>query len=314
VHKILKNTLIGFVVCYGCLQLSYTLFDISTRQVDRTANPDLGADQKLSRNPVFLVSYADGHEVYFQNQHALAQSAINRGIEFILNYRRSHIAPYFYEKHRAILDEKSGSGYWLWKPYIILQTMFSVPDGSIIVYADAGAIFTGSLMPILKHLETYDAIFYRFSAKTNEILKTTIDFQVAEELGVTHHQDFETKTHLWAGFMIFRNCNATREFVKNWLELCTNPNFLKGYGKGRHFHDQSLMNIMYLKSSANFVALPEDDFRPMLKWQHRPPAEASYSLMPYQQPSMSYYEHKAWRFPPLKWLRYVLFRGWSSSE
>ena len=308
-HKFFKNIIIIFVISYGCLQLSYNLFDISTRKVDAVANPDFGAKEKLFRNPVYLVSYVDGHEVWFQNQHALAQSALNRGIDFILNYRRSHIDDDFYKKNQAILDEKFGAGYWLWKPYVILKTMLTAPEGSIIVYADCGDIFTGSLMPILKYLKNHDGVFYRYDSDGNGSLNTTMDNQVAKELGVDEHPDFKIKSQLWAGFMAFRNCQASREFVKSWLELCTNPNFIKGYGKDKHFHDQSLMNISFMKSSANFIALREQEFQPMLKWQHRPPAESSFSLMPYQQPSMSYYEHKAWRFPPLKWLRYVLFKG-----
>ena len=306
----IKKLFIFFGICYGCLHLSYTLFDISTRKVDPIANPDFKASEKLFSKGVYLVSYADGPEVFFQNQHALAQSALNRGVDFILNYRRSHIDEDFYTKYQKILDEKSGAGYWLWKPYVILKTMETAPEGSVIVYADTGAIFTNSLMPILEHLQEYDGIFYRYAREMYGTLKTTIDTQVAQELGVSEHSDFNTTRGLWAGLIVFRNCERTRSFVKAWLTLCTNPNYVQGYGKGTHFHDQSLLGITLLKYPNRMIALPEDDFQPMVKWQHRHQNEASFSLMPYQQPSMSYVEHKAWRFPPLKWLRYVLIKGW----
>lgn len=305
----LKKLFITFAICYSCLQLSYTLFDISTRSIDNAANPDFGAKNKLFSKGVYLISYADGFEVFFQNQNALAQSALNRGVDFILNYRRSHIDEDFYKKYQTILDEKYGAGYWLWKPYIILKTMETTPEGCVIIYADSGAILTSSLMPLLKYLERYDGIFYRYDREMYGTLKTTIDAQVAQELGVSTHIDFDKIRQLWAGFMVFRNCQVTRDFIKTWLELCTNPNLIKGYGKSRHFHDQSLLSITLLKHPNRMVALSEDDFQPIVKWQHRHQDEASFSLMPYQQPSMSYIEHKAWRFPPLKWLRYVLFRG-----
>lgn len=304
-----KKLFIVFFVCYGCLQLSYTLFDISTRSIDHIAHPDFKSQKKLFCQGVYLVSYADGSEVFFQNQNALAQSALNRGIDFIFNYRRSHIDETFYKKHQNILDEKSGVGYWLWKPYFILKTMKNTPEGSIIVYADTGAILTNSLIPILNHLQKNDGIFYRYNREMYGTLKTTIDAQVAHELRGTAHPDFDKTIPLWAGFIVFRNCQITRDFVKAWLELCTNSNHLKGYGRSSHSHDQSLLNITFLKRPNRMIALPEDDFQPILKWQHRHQQEACYSLMPYQQTSMSYIEHKAWRFPPLKWLRYVLFRG-----
>ncbi len=308
-RKILKNITIVFAICYGCLQLNYYLFDISTRSLDHIANPDFNAKEKLYSKGVYLISYASGNEVFFQNQNALAQSALNRGFDFTFNYRKSHIDKGFYEKNKEILDDKIGGGYWLWKPYVILKTMEEAPEGSIIVYADSGSIFTGSIMPILKHLEKCDGILYRYSEDAFATTDKIIDPQVAEELKAAEYPDFKTKKHLWAGFIVLRNCAATREFVKQWLELCTNPNFIKGYGKGWHLHDQALLNIMFLKNPGNLVALPGSDFDRILKWNHRHPNEASYSLMPYQQQSMSYYEHKAWRFPPLKWLRYVLFKG-----
>lgn len=305
----MKKIAIFSFVCYGCLQLFYTLFDISTRGIDSTAHPDFGAQEKLFREGIYLISYADGNEVFFQNQNALAQSALNRGVDFIFNYRRSHIDKTFYQQHKALLDEKAGAGYWLWKPYLILKTLENTPEGSVIIYADSGAILTNSLIPILKHLQQNDGIFYRYNREIYGTLKTCIDAQVAQELGVATHSEFDKSRQLWAGFMIFRNTPTARHFVKAWLNFCANSNYLKGYGKSQHFHDQSLLNITLLKYPNRMIALPEDDFQPIVKWQHRHPQEARYTLMPYQQSSMSYIEHKAWRFPPLKWLRYVLLRG-----
>lgn len=305
----MKKLSIVFFICYGCLQLGYTLFDISTRNIDPIAYPDVKAKEKLFREGVYLISYADGNEVFFQNQNALAQSSLNRGIDFILNYRRSHIDANFYEKHKDILDEKGGAGCWLWKPYLILKTMQETPEGSIIIYADSGAIFTDSLVPILKFLQENDGVFYRYNRDMYGTIKTTIDAQVAHELGVDTHPDFDKSRQLWAGLILFRNNSVARQFVKAWLNLCENPKYLKGYGKSRHSHDQSLLTITLLKHPKRMIALPEDDFQTMVKWQHRHPHESRYSLMPYQQSSMSYIEHKLWRFPPLKWLRYVLLRG-----
>jgi len=44
----------------------------------------------------------------------------------------------FYSQNKEILDTPRGSGLWCWKPWIILDLMNKLPDGEIIVYADAG--------------------------------------------------------------------------------------------------------------------------------------------------------------------------------
>ena len=34
--------------------------------------------------------------------------------------------------------ERGGGGYWLWKPYIILETLSRIEENDILVYVDAG--------------------------------------------------------------------------------------------------------------------------------------------------------------------------------
>jgi hypothetical protein len=49
--------------------------------------PELSEAQKSVN--IHLISYSDGAEIYRQNQNILAMSAINRGVDFIHNYRRN---------------------------------------------------------------------------------------------------------------------------------------------------------------------------------------------------------------------------------
>ena len=298
---------------YICLQLTYTLFDISTRRIDPATNPDLNATQPLDRPSVYLVSFAAGNEVFFQNQNALAQSALNRGVDFILNYRRSHIDKDFYEKHKDILNEKCGAGYWLWKPYIILKTLNETPEGSIIIYADSGIIFTGSLKPLLDFLKTHDGVFYKYRKKVWKKNRShpphPIDPDVLHEVGLDHSQEFLTSNKLWAGFMAFRNDEAARNFVRKWLNLCTNADLIKGYG-APHQHDQSLLNIAFYQEHGNMVALAEPYFRPFVAWPHRHSDKASTSLLFWQSPHFQYHiEQLFQKWIPFKWLCHVWVRG-----
>ena len=42
----------------------------------------------------------------------------------------------FYEDNFHILQAKKGLGYWLWKPYIILQELLKLDNGDVLVYSD----------------------------------------------------------------------------------------------------------------------------------------------------------------------------------
>lgn len=306
----MKKVFLHFFFLYFFWQIFITLFDISTRHIDPFSNKDYKVNSYKSRDPVYLVSYADGDEVFYQNQHALVQSGINRGIDFFLSYRKSLLDEDFYNKNKSVLDEKSGAGYWLWKPYIILKTLENSPDNSVIIYADSGMIFTSSLVPLIEKTKNFDALLFACDENTYRNLDNATDKKVSEETGADKLNNFKNHPQVWGCFMIFKNTIKTREFVKKWLEMCLKTSWLKGYGVSSHYHDQSLMAICFLKNPDGILLMHEKDFWPIAKWHHRHKNEENYSLLVYQQPGMHYFEHKAWRFPPLKWFRYVFYKGW----
>ena len=47
----------------------------------------------------------------------------------------------FYKKNKNILDEPRGAGYWLWKPYIILETFKQIDEGDVVLYIDSSDTF-----------------------------------------------------------------------------------------------------------------------------------------------------------------------------
>jgi hypothetical protein len=45
----------------------------------------------------------------------------------------------FWNQHGRFIEENSrGIGYWLWKPYLVLQNLQEMEDGDTLIYADAG--------------------------------------------------------------------------------------------------------------------------------------------------------------------------------
>ena len=114
--------------------------------------------EKKPREPVYLISYADGADVFFQNQHFLVHSALNKGIDHFLNYRRSHVNAQFIKDHQEIFDTPLGAGLWLWKPWVILETLKNTPENAIIMYADVGFCFGGSLNQLWERLKDADMV------------------------------------------------------------------------------------------------------------------------------------------------------------
>ena len=84
------------------------------------------------------------------NGSFLDETFVNRNAR-ILNYDR-----------RSTMNWKTPStqvGYYVWKPYVILKSLPSLPWNGILVYTDAGMVFTASMRPILlKYLAVSDVV------------------------------------------------------------------------------------------------------------------------------------------------------------
>ncbi|MBN2836752.1 MAG: hypothetical protein JXR48_17480 [Candidatus Delongbacteria bacterium] len=61
---------------------------------------------------------------------------------------------------------EKGAGYWVWKPYVVLETLKNVDDNDIVVYIDAGseAYLSEEWNLFFKKLEDFNAVFFRYKA------------------------------------------------------------------------------------------------------------------------------------------------------
>ena len=97
---------------------------------------------------VILTNLSD--ELYGDSRRRLNASAGRHDIPEILSYDFADLkGTPFYRTNRDILDQPVGSGYWLWKPYIILEAMKTLTDGDIVVYSDCGIEIIESLDPLI---------------------------------------------------------------------------------------------------------------------------------------------------------------------
>ncbi len=69
----------------------------------------------------------------------LADSAMNAGFDSAAVFGPQDIAgTAFYDRHSAVLNAKRGAGFWLWKPYLLLEQVRQLSPGECIMYSDAG--------------------------------------------------------------------------------------------------------------------------------------------------------------------------------
>ncbi len=239
-----------------------TELDFSTQPLAQPISPP--RDTSL-----YLVTYADGAEVFFKNRNMLNFSATNRGIDFIYNYERHHLDCEFLQKN-PILIEKLGAGYWLWKPYLILKTLQHVPEGSLIVYADSGLFFRQPIRDMIESgLKEKDILLFTYDPKIDGSPGQIASADTFAAMGCTDHR-CRYGHHPWAGLIAVRNSARSRAFIGSWLKFCENQDLLKGNSNRlpnfpeftHHQHDEAILSVLSNKESAmvNFVVM-DHNFR-----------------------------------------------------
>lgn len=108
------------------------------------------SDESMSRSRALCIQSALKHSV----DRIAGPHYIDPGLEtrdgFTLEWLR--FQP-IYEQMGAEWWTKRGCGYWLWKPHIIDRVMSKLPDGDIVVYADAGIEFINNVNYIIDRMD-----------------------------------------------------------------------------------------------------------------------------------------------------------------
>ena len=104
---------------------------------------------------IVAINFADIKFIRAQSLHS--KTAKKHGADNVIMYSPDDIDGEFFLRNKAILTEKRGFGYWLWKPYFIRKTMNMVKEGDFIIYSDAGSAYIndiGLLIDVMRRDKT----------------------------------------------------------------------------------------------------------------------------------------------------------------
>lgn len=289
--KIRRYT-IGFLCLYIFANMVEQIYILNKSDAS-FAHVNIDRVQTLNPAPIACISYADGDPVFYQNQNVQMFSALNRGFDRFFQYHRKDIDADFYNKNKEILDQRRGSGYWLWKPYILLKTLKELPEGAIVFYADSPVIFKSSIEPFIRKLNDSKAdilLLEDGSKRKNNINKAfqTVKSEALSLNGINPNS-LEHKYALWGAFLVVRNTERGRAFVQAWLSLCENKDALtdqplnnqKQHPKFKgHSHDQALLFVATQKNPDGITYITTDDLDGIVKNVHRHPHQRMFSLIP----------------------------------
>lgn len=200
----------------------------------------------------YLVSFAS--KQFEKSQRRLENSALEFGFSRseLKSFRQQDIrGTEFYSRNRRILRQKKGAGYWLWKPYIILQTLAEAQPGDVVVYSDCGAEIISPLDPIIDLCRDIGGVLLVSPKKFLCRWHTKRDCFVLMGCDTPRYHD---ATMAAAGFNVFVKTPSSLEFVNEWLSYCEEPEILTDMpnscgaanlpGFRHHRHDQSVLSVL----------------------------------------------------------------------
>lgn len=164
-----------------------------------------------------------------------------------------------------IAKNRRGYGYWIWKTLVLLDRMRTVPEGDIVVYADAGCtVNDGATAAGLWDIWIAAVLAHptqRIGFHTGNLEAAWCKGDLLAYFGGVPKDPGQ----LWAGAQIMVNTPANRAFVTEWLDIMTRdgyhfvtdaPSRLPNEREFReHRHDQSVFSL--LSKQAGYCKVPQ---------------------------------------------------------
>ena len=207
-------------------------------------------------NKKYLLIYNDETDKFITHITNLINSAkIHDKKLNIIVFNKKDINIEFVNENKYILDEEKGGGYWLWKPYIINETLKNIKDNDLLFYIDSKYYFTENITELYKPLLEEDILVWR--NKPNEssyYLKNWCKMDIIYKYNIYDDVFKNNMEACWAGAMIMRKTNKVTNIIKEWLYMCCCnditdlPSTIENSAEfNDHRHDQSLLSIVLSK-------------------------------------------------------------------
>ena len=193
-------------------------------------------------------------------------------------YNNTDLPTHFQLSNANILSNKRGDGYWLWKPFIIMQALLAAKSDDIIVYCDSmycmlpGNIFYNFIANHFKTtLDNGDVLLTHNKPGGCKYLEKdwtkarTFDIMNSKFPINSQNSSDTNQFQVWAGFIAMRKSPSSLKFISEWLAACqidqniTDEIVDKTKTKTciEHRHDQSILSLLAKSRGIPFHDFPQ---------------------------------------------------------
>lgn len=201
---------------------------------------------------------------YFNAQQKNSETAISvAGFDEVINYNTSKLPSSFFSKHETHFKYTRGAGYWIWKPFIILDALSKLNNDDILMYSDSGCHFIDNISHIIPKLDFSKNKVLVFNLAQIEKDWTKRDCFVNLNCDTPEYTDSK---QIMSTFFMCRKSDFALHVVNQWYETMSDfhmvsdefitPSKNKNYESFKeHRHDQSILSLV---SKLNKIDYMED--------------------------------------------------------
>ena len=208
------------------------------------------------KQKIHFLTYSDNKKYAVSKKHILGLAKKSEIFETCQGKSKNDLGFEFIQKYRAILEQDRGSGYYLWKPRIILQKLNEISIGDIVVYTDAGSSFNfyakSRFFDYIEMLNSSDFGNLRFESKKNYLEKYWTNKEIFKQFNIKPESPEGNTVQLMGGHLIFKKNQHSLDFLNHFFEIIDTDNDLitdfykknqiSGFNENRH--DQSIMSLI----------------------------------------------------------------------
>lgn len=164
----------------------------------------------------------------------------------------------FWNKHSEfILNNKRGFGYYVWKPYVILEILKDLNDNDILLWCDCGCDI--NINGKEKLLELFEKVNDKLILGTNG---TSTDINYTKmDIVKFFNLDYDDKEilaipQMQTGCLIIKKCDIIMNLFTEWNDICSNnyhliddsPSLIKNFDEFKeNRHEQSVFSLLVKK-------------------------------------------------------------------
>jgi hypothetical protein len=196
-----------------------------------------------------LINFAD--EKYEKARSYNTETGKKCGFDEVLEWRMKDFAE---NSHLISMmnDEKykRGRGYWMWKSYIIKESLKKIQYGDYLCYSDSDIFFINSIDYLVEAMEKDNTDFFISSLPFIEEQWTKQEVFDA----VIDGDKYRKSNQRWAGFVLMKRTEKVEKMIDEYYGLCQDISLIndalvkdnqKNFIENRH--DQSVLSLLTKK-------------------------------------------------------------------